>query len=321
MLVTVMIPTYNQKEYVGNAIESALAQSYADLEIVVADDASPDPDVAKVLELYRNNPKVRLYRNAQNLGRVANYRKTLYERARGEWVINLDGDDYLVDPCFVEDAVGVVKKHPDIVAVLGGCEVLQASGTLKAQQANMRLSGRVAPRDVFSGVLDGTLFPYHNTTLYSRTHALTIGFYSQDIVSSDLESFLRLFARGAVGILPRIVGAWREHSGNTSGTMAFSDYLANILVFESVMQTAEEQDIAVKSSFLKSWSSRYAYSKGKDYAYRLLKDSDSPSLCFRYLKRLSNVSSVAALRILIQPKVLFNLLAKALPSHISRCVR
>lgn len=120
MLVTVMIPTYNQKDYVGSAIESALAQTYADLEIVVADDASPDPGVAKVLERYRNHPKVRLYRNAQNLGRVANYRKTLYERARGEWVINLDGDDYLVDPCFVEDPVGVVKKHPDIVAVLGG---------------------------------------------------------------------------------------------------------------------------------------------------------------------------------------------------------
>lgn len=308
MLVTVMIPTYNQKEYVGCAIESALGQTYAHIEVVVADDASPDPGVAAVLDGYRDHPRVRIFRNEKNLGRVANYRKTLYDRAQGEWVVNLDGDDYFLDPHFIEAAVGIINDHGEVKAVVGGCSVLKQSGDLKALPPNMTMPRIVDTASVFESLLRGSLFPFHNTTLYSRKYAMEVGFYEHDIVSSDLESFLRLFARGPVGVLPRQVAVWREHGGNTSGAMAFDDYIGNIEVFASVKRTAKVAGLALPGSFLEGWAARYAYKKGKDYAYRLLKESRDPSLCLAYIRALSAVSRIAALRVLFQPKIVFNIL-------------
>src|SRR6202008_1761874 len=97
--VTVMIPTYGQADVILRAVDSALAQDYANLEVVVIDDCSPDTTGAVVAA--RRATRLPHPRNDRNLGRVANYRHGLYGLARGDWVINLDGDDYFVDAGFV----------------------------------------------------------------------------------------------------------------------------------------------------------------------------------------------------------------------------
>src|SRR5690606_6270355 len=99
-LVTIMIPTYGQAHYLPRAIDSALAQDYPNLEVLVVDDASPD-DTASVIEPYLEDPRFRYHRHVENLGRVAAYRDTLEREALGDYVLNLDGDDWLVDPTYL----------------------------------------------------------------------------------------------------------------------------------------------------------------------------------------------------------------------------
>lgn len=112
-LVSIMIPTYNQSKYLEEAIESALAQTYRPLEIIVSDDGSTQKDVSKILNKYKSHQNISIYINDRNLGRVKNYRTTLYERTAGKWVINLDGDDYFYDPGFIEKAMSLVEKNLD----------------------------------------------------------------------------------------------------------------------------------------------------------------------------------------------------------------
>ncbi len=107
--VSVMIPTFNQAHLVGEAIESALAQTYENLEVIVADDASTD-DTPEVVGDFTNDPRLSYYRNSTNLGRVANYHRTLYERATGDWVVNLDGDDYFTDQEYIYTAIQYIDK-------------------------------------------------------------------------------------------------------------------------------------------------------------------------------------------------------------------
>src|SRR3954451_9049882 len=97
--VSVLIPTYNQSRYVLRAIESALAQDYPLLEVLVRDDCSAD-DTRIVVEHFiagHRTAPVRYHRNAVNLGILRNYHDGLYEGATGEWVVNLDGDDFFLD--------------------------------------------------------------------------------------------------------------------------------------------------------------------------------------------------------------------------------
>jgi len=109
--VSVIIPTYNRAYCVGEAIESALMQTFEDLEVIVVDDGSTD-DTPQVLERFRN--KIRVIRQ-QNSG-VSAARNAGILAARGEWIAFLDSDDeyfpdalrHLLEP-FADDTAIVAR--------------------------------------------------------------------------------------------------------------------------------------------------------------------------------------------------------------------
>lgn len=94
MRVSVIIPSYNQQDYLGEAIESALAQSHKDTEVIVIDDGSTD----RSLQIARNyTPDIRLVEQV-NKG-LASARNTGIMNATGEFILPLDADDILQPNC------------------------------------------------------------------------------------------------------------------------------------------------------------------------------------------------------------------------------
>ena len=91
---SLIIPVYNHAAYLAQCIDSALQQVDPFDEIVIVDDCSPDPAVEKILRSYANSPRVRLYRNPENIGICAtqNYAVSL---CTSEFVAFLDCDDVL----------------------------------------------------------------------------------------------------------------------------------------------------------------------------------------------------------------------------------
>lgn len=88
-LVSVVIPTYNRAGVIKRAVDSALAQTYRPLEVVVVDDGSYD-ETSEVLESY--DDRVRVVTNSRNLGVSASRNRGILA-ARGEWIAFLDSDD------------------------------------------------------------------------------------------------------------------------------------------------------------------------------------------------------------------------------------
>ncbi len=106
MRVSVLIPTYNRAEYLGEAIESVLAQTYRDFEIVVVDDGSTD----HTSELVKRYPSARyVYQDHAGIPRARN--RALAE-AKGELIAWLDSDD-LYAPKKLEKQVQYILDHPD----------------------------------------------------------------------------------------------------------------------------------------------------------------------------------------------------------------
>ncbi len=112
-MVNILITSYNQSKYLLQAVESALNQDYEHLQVIVMDDASSEWDQGLAsLKIFEADPRLRIHRNPHNLGRVKNYRQGLYELAKGDWVLVLDGDDFLLDHAYVSKAMEIAVLCP-----------------------------------------------------------------------------------------------------------------------------------------------------------------------------------------------------------------
>ena len=261
MKITIAIPTFNQAAFIEKAVESALAQDYPQLEVIVADDASSD-NTGDLLKKYAGDPRFRYRRNEENLGRTGNYKNILYQLATGEWYINLDGDDYLNDPAFISLAVKQIEKNNDhLVAVIANSLVLDEKNNSSVLYSSnytdeQLVSGRQFLQDVAAQRAQTT----HLSTLYNRQKAMETGFYHLDILSSDFESIYRLALQGDIVYLKTTAGTWRKHGANAVEQKSVREMIKNLSLPASVDDYAKSLAVNLgnwKSLMLKNMIAAY----------------------------------------------------------------
>ncbi len=121
-LVSIIIPCYNRENYVSDAVNSALRQTYSDIEIIVVDDGSTDTSVAV---LRRFGDKIKLIEQ-KNSG-VNAARNVGFKVSKGEFIIFLDSDDWLSDD-IVEKHIEATKKWPSVSIYCTDSVFIDASG-------------------------------------------------------------------------------------------------------------------------------------------------------------------------------------------------
>lgn len=113
-LVSVIIPAYNRQMYIKECLESVLAQSYENFEILVVDDGSSDQTVEICRNMAQADPRIRLY-EGEHKG-VSPARNLAIEKAQGEYVLFVDSDD-IIHPKLIEQ---LVCRMDDCGAQMGG---------------------------------------------------------------------------------------------------------------------------------------------------------------------------------------------------------
>lgn len=129
-LVSVLITTYNQERYIGQTLDSVLAQQCDfDYEIVIGEDCSSDRTLA-VCEMYRQRypDKISVLANPKNKGVTANYFDT-FLKCRGKYIADCGGDDYWIDPYKLQKQVEILEKRSDVILVhTNWCERIEETG-------------------------------------------------------------------------------------------------------------------------------------------------------------------------------------------------
>lgn len=120
-----IVLSYNYQEYIRITLDSILRQTLQDFEIVVVDDASSDASV-EVIRSY-NDPRIRLFINDRNIGGAASYNRAV-EAARGEWLVNLDADDWI--------APEKAQRQLDFAAANPGLDVIGTYVSLVDAEGN-----------------------------------------------------------------------------------------------------------------------------------------------------------------------------------------
>jgi glycosyltransferase involved in cell wall biosynthesis len=130
-LVSVIIPAYNSAATLSASIDSALAQGYPSVEVLVVDDGSTD-GTAAVLRSYGD--RIRWVR--QENGGLPSARNTCHRHARGEFIAWLDADD-LADPDRVALQVDFLQQHPDVVLVGSDFSAFRDTGPVAPRFASV----------------------------------------------------------------------------------------------------------------------------------------------------------------------------------------
>ncbi len=127
--ISIIVPAYNVEEYLPDCIESILAQSFADFELILVDDGSSDRSGAICDKYAEVDARIRVFHKSN--GGVSSARNIGLENANGEWIVFVDGDD-VIPP----DALETLKNlaSPDIDMVMAGYEAIGSNGMQQEEQ-------------------------------------------------------------------------------------------------------------------------------------------------------------------------------------------
>lgn len=210
--VSVCIAVYNCERYIGQAIESVMAQTMGDLELVVADNASTD----RTVEIVRSyaDPRIRLIRNERNIGAIANFNLAI-AAAQAPFVKLVGADDLLYPTC-LDRQLSVMTADPSLVMVTCRRDVIDANGKIIIRDHGWRtratrIDGRQAVRAI---VRRGrNLFGEPLTTLFRADAFAEAGGFDD---TSDIGLWCKLLRRGHVFLIPEPLGAFRVNAGSCS---------------------------------------------------------------------------------------------------------
>ncbi len=139
--VTVGLPVYNGEDYVAEAIESVLAQTFSELELVISDNASTDgtEDVCRRYE--RSDSRVRYVRHPANRGAAANY-NACFHLSRAEPYFKWISHDDVIAPPFLERCIAALEAEPGAAVAFPATVYVDADGHETAKQVAADLSVR-----------------------------------------------------------------------------------------------------------------------------------------------------------------------------------
>jgi glycosyltransferase involved in cell wall biosynthesis len=205
--VSVIIPTYNAMRYLPETMETALAQTMADFEVIVVNDGSTDSVIEWVAQI--TDPRVRIISQV-NQG-LSGARNTGVKNAKGEYVAFLDADD-LWKPTKLEKQVACMESNPQVGLVY--------TWTAMADQ-NGKPTGRViaseAEGDVWQQLIEFNMVCCGSTPLIRRSCFEQIGSFAADVSpSDDWDMWLRIATQYKFGVVKEPLILYRQHPGNSS---------------------------------------------------------------------------------------------------------
>lgn len=206
--VSVVVPAYNAMPYLPETLDSVLAQSLRDMEVIVVDNGSSDgtrPDVNQL-----RDPRLRLLRLPENKGISGGCNAGL-AAATGTYVAPMEADDlWHVDK--LARLVALLDADPQAVLAYSFVELIDQDGRRSGNVVGRRVEG-----DVRAALLEDVVVPCGSSPVVRRQQLVQIGGWDESLRSSpDWDLYLRLARTGTFRVLPEPLVGYRQHRTNTS---------------------------------------------------------------------------------------------------------
>lgn len=206
--VSVVVATYNHRDYVLQALESVFTQTFTACEVIVVNDGSPD-DTEALLRPLRETGRI-VYLEQENQGQAA-ARNRGWQAARGEYVAFLDDDD-LWPPGKLEWQARVLQEQPQTVLVYGPPARLHPDGSISPPRPESHPTGQV-----YETLLREYCLLSPGQALIRTSALRKTGGFDPDLWGvDDWDLYLRLAREGEFQYVDRVALYYRLHQGNAS---------------------------------------------------------------------------------------------------------
>ncbi len=206
MKVSVIITTYKRNHYLREAIDSVLAQSFGDFELILVDDDPFSDETEKIVMSYKDS-RITYVKNEKNLKGSKSLNVGL-KMAKGEYIAILDDDDSWISGNKLEKQVDFLEKNTDYV-IVGTSSVIVDSDSGKEIS---RITDCRTDSEMKKIILESTPFA-HSSVLYRKDAALSVGGYDENLPrAKDLDFCLKMAKIGKMGFIPECFIKYRDIS-------------------------------------------------------------------------------------------------------------
>lgn len=216
--VTIAIPLFNKERYIAGTLESAVQQTFRDLEVLVVDNCSTDRSY-DIVEAHRD-PRIRLVRQPTNIGMIPNFNSAL-DQARGEFVKLLCADDLLAPESIAKQVEALDAAGPEASLVVSRHDLISAHGRRLIKGTGVPgMNGYYSGPDAVRLIRDvaGNIFGTEGQLLFRKSVLAGIEWYREGF--TEIDFYLRLLTTGGVVVVPESLSSVRMSKGSASFRVA-----------------------------------------------------------------------------------------------------
>jgi GT2 family glycosyltransferase len=216
--ISVLMPVYNAGRFLPAALETVLAQTFADFELIAIDDGSRDGSADVLAQVAARDPRIRVF-TQENRGIVATLNRAL-ELARAPLVARMDADD-LSRPDRFAKQIAFLRQHPGVAAVSGAMDVIDEDGAYLRTDAFPTLPGAIESELAYRSCV------LHAAVMARAAILRSVGGYRKNVqYAEDYDLFLRISEVGLIANLPDVVYSVRMHAVKISTQHTVAQELA-----------------------------------------------------------------------------------------------
>lgn len=229
--ISVIIPNYNNAQFLTECVDSVFVQTYQPLECIVVDDGSTDNSLEVLNELSQKYPKLRIFEQINSGPSVA--RNLGMKHAKGEYIAVLDADDYW-SPCKLENQVKLVESEKDVIS--SHCNFSRSTGEFFPLNKYS-----LPPYTPFDLLERNSIIGSCSSILFAKSILKTVGEYNSTLrVSEDQEFHFRMALAGCYFKHVNSCDVHiRWHSNNTTKNCLKVVHF-NLMAFELQLQSIRE---------------------------------------------------------------------------------
>jgi glycosyltransferase domain-containing protein len=222
-LVSIGIPTYDRPDGLRRTLECVTSQTYANLEIIVSDNASPGAETERVVNaISQYDGRIKYVRHPVNMGAYLNF-KFVLDNAKGKYFMWFADDDSC-DAAFINELVSCLELNSDIALAMCDVKIIEdaTSKTSDVQLSSIRLDTitrhwEVARKHFFAYPTSNIFFciyGLYRTEILKRCKINFVSKWKGIKFASEVPILAQIASRGKIVSLPKILKTYISHSGS-----------------------------------------------------------------------------------------------------------